>query len=114
MRCDGGVHSGEAGFVHFHILCAVLRNRLWLSKTNGADRWVAKHHGWHQLVIHLGVQFVVKQALRELTTRFYGHRSQLNAAFHDIADTVNACNVSVLELIDLDVALLIGCNARCR
>lgn len=44
---------------------------------------------------------------------FYGYWSQFNVVFYDVIYIVNVCNVSVLEFIDFDVVLFIGCNICC-
>lgn len=49
-------------------------------KPNSANGWMAKHHGWHIVVIEVLVSFVVEQSFRQTPTGSHGHRCLIRPA----------------------------------
>jgi hypothetical protein len=105
----GVVHGGEAGSVDLDRIAKLLAS-LGLGETDASDGGVREDDGWHVGVVEVGVVLASEQAVPKTTSSSDGDRSQFDAGVADVAESVNALDVCVLVLVDLDVVLVVELN----
>ncbi len=110
---NSGIHRGKRGFIHFHLVIAVLFASLLLGQAYGTNRRVAENHGRDIAVIQMLIRLVVKQTLGQATACSDGNWRQLNGT-GVIADGINSRNTGVLVFIHDDVAFFVGFHASNR
>jgi hypothetical protein len=106
----GVVHGSEARGVDLDGVTELLAS-LGLSETDTADSGVGEDDRGDVGVVEVGILLATKETVTETTASGDGNGGQLGTGVADITQSVDAVNVGVLVLVDLDVVLVVKLNA---
>eukprot|EP00050_Salpingoeca_kvevrii_P006715 m.291178 g.291178 ORF g.291178 m.291178 type:complete len:515 (-) comp12428_c0_seq1:41-1585(-) len=101
----GVVHVGKGGLVDLEVVLTKLLSGLLFAVTTGANGRVAENDRGNHVPVLLELRLGLKEAVGELAADRNGNGSELDVATN-VAESIDAINVRVLELVDLDVAIL--------
>jgi hypothetical protein len=106
----GVVHGSEAGGVNLDGVTELLAG-LGLGKTDAADSGVGEDDRGDVGIVKVGILLSAEETVTETTTSGDGNGGQLGTGVANISKSVNAVNVGVLVLVDLDVVLVVSLDA---
>lgn len=105
----GVVHGSEAGSVDLDRVTELLTS-LGLGKTNAANSGVREDDRGDVGVVEVSVLLATEKTVSKTTSSGDSNGGQFHTSVADVTQSVNAVNIGVLVLVDLDVALVIKLN----